>query len=76
MNRDLATILTGDLKLSEQDLIPGATLEDAGVDSLAIVELSILLGERLGLDVSEADIKGAATLDQLDQLIQRKRNER
>lgn len=76
MNGDLENILLNDLKLSADRLTPGASLEAAGFDSLAVVELSVLLRDRFGADVAEADIKGAATLQQLDHLIQRKRDER
>ncbi len=72
MHCDLETILSHDFKLPPELLAdPDNTLEDAGVDSLAVVELSVLLGERFGIEVSESDIKSAATLGQLDQLIQR-----
>lgn len=76
MTGDLATILRDDLKLPADGLTPDASLDTAGFDSLAIVELSVLLGERYGIDISDAEIKTAATLDQLDLLIQRKRDER
>ncbi|MGP3990785.1 acyl carrier protein [Streptomyces sp. 3N207] len=76
MTGDLEVLLQADLKLPAHQLKPHASLEDAGFDSLAIVELSVLLGERFGIDVTDADIRDAATLDQLDRLIQRKRDER
>lgn len=76
MNGDLEKLLIDDLKLSPDQLTPNAGLDAVGFDSLAIVELSVLLGDRFGIDVSDADIKGAATLDHLDRLIQRKRAER
>ncbi|MFE9559305.1 acyl carrier protein [Streptomyces sp. NPDC006692] len=76
MTGDLAAILRDDLHLPADALMPGASLEAAGFDSLAVVELSVLLGDRYGIDVSDAEIKNAATLHQLDLLIQRKRDER
>ena len=51
-------------------------LDRAGFDSLAIVELSVLLANRYAIDISDSEIKGAATLGRLDLLIQRKRDER
>lgn len=75
MTGDLAAILRDDLKLPADGLTPDATLDKAGFDSLAIVELSVLLGDRYGIDISDAEIKSAATLDQLGLLIQRKRDE-
>lgn len=76
MNGDLKNILLNDLRLSADRLRSDASLDAAGFDSLAVVELSVLLRDRFGIDVTEADIKGAATLQQLDHLIQRKRDER
>ena len=76
MTCDLATILRDDLKLPADQLTPDASLDGAGFDSLAIVELSVLLGDRYGIDISDAEIKSAATLDQLDLLVQRKCDER
>lgn len=76
MNGDLKNILLNDLKLSADRLTPDASLEDAGFDSLAVVELSVLAKDRFGIDVADADIKSAVTLQQLDDLIQRKRDER
>lgn len=76
MTGDLATILRDDLKLPADQLTPDASLDTAGFDSLAIVELSVLLGDRYGIEISDAEIKSTASLDQLDLLIQRKRDER
>ncbi|MEJ8657594.1 acyl carrier protein [Streptomyces sp. MS1.AVA.4] len=76
MNGHLESILRNDLKLPPDRLTPDTGLNDAGFDSLAIVELSVLLVDRFGIDVTETDIKAAATLGQLDQLIQRKQDER
>jgi acyl carrier protein len=72
---DLATILRDDLKLPADGLTPDASLDKAGFDSLAIVELAVLLGDRFGIDISDAEIKSAATLHELDLLIQHKRAE-
>ncbi|WP_455351334.1 acyl carrier protein [Streptomyces sp. SYSU K217416] len=76
MTSDLESILRKELKVPADQLSPDATLDDAGFDSLAIVELSVLLADRLGIVISDAEIKGAATLGQLDLLIEQKRGER
>jgi acyl carrier protein len=73
---DLVIILRDALKFPADGLAPDASLETAGFDSLAIVELSVLLGDRFGIDVSDVEIKSAATLHELDLLIQHKRAER
>ncbi|MFI8105376.1 acyl carrier protein [Streptomyces sp. NPDC086023] len=76
MTGDLARILTDDLKLPASQLTDDASLDQAGFDSLAVVELSVLLTDRYGIDVTDSDIKDAATLGQLDLLITTKRNGR
>ncbi|MEU9719878.1 acyl carrier protein [Streptomyces sp. NPDC047976] len=76
MTGDLTSILVNDLKLPAAQLTDDASLDGAGVDSLAIVELSVLLADRYAIDISDSEIKGAATLGRLDLLIQRKRDGR
>ncbi|MFI6055944.1 acyl carrier protein [Streptomyces violascens] len=76
MTDELAAILRDDLRLPAASLTPEASLDTAGFDSLALVELSVLLGDRYGIDVTDAEIKNAATLKDLDLLIQHKRDER
>ncbi|WP_338676009.1 acyl carrier protein [Streptomyces sp. SCSIO 30461] len=76
MTGDLARILTDDLNLPSDHLTDDASLDHAGFDSLAVVELSVLLHGRYGIDISDGDIKAAATLGQLDRLITTKRDER
>ncbi|APE26726.1 acyl carrier protein [Streptomyces venezuelae] len=74
MTGDLASILTDDLKLPADRLADDATLDDAGFDSLAVVELSVLLADRYGIEVSDSDITSTATLGDLDLLITSKRS--
>ncbi|MFE6904258.1 acyl carrier protein [Streptomyces sp. NPDC057717] len=76
MTGDLTRILTDDLKLPADRLTDQASLDDAGFDSLAAVELSVLLTDRYGIDISDSDIKNADTLGRLDLLITTKRNGR
>ncbi|MET8406013.1 acyl carrier protein [Streptomyces sp900116325] len=76
MTGDLARILSDDLKLPADRLTDDTTLDHAGFDSLAIVELAVLLADRYGIDISDSDIKDAATLGRLDHLITTKRNGR
>ncbi|WP_183091418.1 acyl carrier protein [Streptomyces radicis] len=76
MTGDLTRILTDDLKLPADRLTDDASLDDAGFDSLAVVELSVLLTDRYGIDISDSDIWDAATLGQLDLLIITRRSGR
>ncbi len=72
MNGALERILLNDLKVPADRMSPDVGLDDAGFDSLAIVELSELLGERFGIDISDDEIKRATTLGELDRLIEQK----
>ncbi|WP_217165167.1 acyl carrier protein [Streptomyces sp. AC512_CC834] len=76
MTGDLVHILTDDLKLPAERLTDDASLDHAGFDSLAVVELSVLLTDRYGIDISDSDIKDATTLGRLDLLIISKRSGR
>ncbi|MFJ3673411.1 phosphopantetheine-binding protein [Streptomyces sp. NPDC090106] len=64
----LMTILTGPLQVDEESLRPEASLEDAGLDSLAITELDLLLAEH-GVALGEDRIASATTVGALDQLV-------
>lgn len=75
VNGALESILLTDLKVPADRLSPDVGLDDAGLDSLAIVELSVLLGERLGIEISDAEISSAADLSELDRLIEQKRKD-
>ncbi|WP_309117472.1 acyl carrier protein [Saccharothrix sp.] len=69
MNAELIKILSADIRVSEDLLVPDTSLDEAGVDSLAVVELSVLLTERLGITVADEDIARAATLGDIDRLV-------
>lgn len=74
MDVNLKKILVDDLKLPKDGLDPHTSLDEAGLDSLAVVELSVLLEERFGIQVSEGDLQSAVTLAQLAQLIHQHRD--
>jgi acyl carrier protein len=73
VNEDFKRILIDDLNLDEAALRPEASLENAGIDSLTIVELSISLAQRFGVEVSEEDLGGAASLDEMDRMVEQRR---
>lgn len=68
MNQMLKTILTGPLQMDEEALGPETSLEDAGLDSLAIAELDLLLAEH-GVALGEDRLSAATTVGALDQLV-------
>lgn len=52
----LVDILVDDLQLNASDVGPDANCEDAGLDSLAMVELSMILQKRLNLQISDDEL--------------------
>ncbi|MFF8387753.1 acyl carrier protein [Streptomyces kanasensis] len=76
MTDDLTRLLVDDLRLPADRLTDDASPDQAGLDSLAVVELSFLLADRYGIDVAYSDIERAGTLGDLDHLITTKRSER
>ncbi|SFQ07857.1 acyl carrier protein [Amycolatopsis rubida] len=68
----LREILVGKLKIPPAEISPGATPDGVDLDSLAIVELSMVLEKELGVAVSEDEIKQAATLGDLAELMARR----
>lgn len=68
MNKMLSDILVGQLQLSAQSLRPQESLEDAGIDSLAVAELDLLLTER-GVTIGEDRLASVTTVGALNQLV-------
>jgi acyl carrier protein len=65
----LKTIMIEDLQLDADDVSPDASREDAGLDSLAIVELSMVLRRRLGIDIPDDELLELETVADIAQLI-------
>ncbi|UUU28453.1 acyl carrier protein [Streptomyces sp. CA-210063] len=66
-NPQLVRILVEDLGISEDDLRPDASLNDTGLDSLALAEL---LPERLGVHLGDDVLNKAATVGALNTLVE------
>jgi acyl carrier protein len=62
MYQVLRTILVEDLRLDENDVRPEAEREDAGLDSLAMVELSMILSKRFDIEIGDDELFGATTV--------------
>ncbi|MFD0852184.1 acyl carrier protein [Actinomadura adrarensis] len=67
MSPDLKDLLDS-LEVDRRDWRPEASLEEAGLDSLALAELSILLNDR-GTQIGEDELATAATLKELDRMV-------
>jgi acyl carrier protein len=68
---ELRTLLIDDLRLNESSLRPETGREDAGLDSLAVVELSMLLSERFSIEISDEDLLEAETVADIAHLLER-----
>lgn len=62
-------ILTTRGGLPAHPIVPDATLAEAGVDSMAVTVLSMVLEERLGLVISEDELVTAPTVSALAELV-------
>jgi acyl carrier protein len=63
-------ILVDTLKIAPESITPEATREDIELDSLAVVELSLLLKAEFGLDVSDDDLLEAETVADMVALLE------
>nr|WP_202555827.1 phosphopantetheine-binding protein [Streptomyces sp. SID4950] len=65
-------MLVSKLKVAPEQVTPEATREDVELDSLAVVELSLLLEKELGLQISDDELLEAATMgDMADLMVER-----
>lgn len=65
----LKKIFTDDLKVPADLVTPEATLKDMEFDSLALVELTVILERELGVDIPEDELKEVATLGAMAVLV-------
>jgi acyl carrier protein len=68
----LKTIMVEDLKLDAADITPDASREDAGLDSLAVVELSMVLSRRLGVDIPDDELLELATVADIARFVEQR----
>ncbi|CAL9317472.1 MULTISPECIES: acyl carrier protein [unclassified Streptomyces] len=64
-------ILTTKGGLAPGPITPDASLAGAGVDSMALVVLSLQIEDRLGLEISEDDLSTAASVGELADMVAR-----
>lgn len=72
MYEELWTILVRDLQLRAEDVRPEASQHDAGLDSLATVELSLILSQRFHIDISDDELQEAATVGDIARLMEQR----
>lgn len=69
MNPSLMEILVTHLQLDPQAWRQESRLEDAGLDSLTLVELSVLLRERAEVEIGQDELSSATTVGALDRMV-------
>ena len=69
MYDELKSILINDIGLPEKNIRPEATLEEAGMDSLAMVELSLVLEKRYHVELSDDEVIDTATVAEITELV-------
>jgi acyl carrier protein len=68
----LKTIMIEDLQLDADAVSPDASREDAGLDSLAMVDLSVALSRRLGIDISDDQLFELKTVADIARLMEQR----
>jgi acyl carrier protein len=76
VNASLRAILVDELKLDPQALRAEARPEDAGLDSLALVELNMLLRDHCGVEIGEDVLSSATTVEALDRMVEQRLSRR
>ncbi|MFF0014507.1 acyl carrier protein [Streptomyces sp. NPDC005374] len=72
MFEKLKEILVNKLKVTPEQITPEATLEDIELDSLAVVELSLVLETELAVSVSDDELLEAETVGDMVALIEQR----
>jgi acyl carrier protein len=70
MYEQLKAIMVEVLLLDAEGVRPDASREAAGLDSLAVVELSMVLSQRLGIDISDDELLELNTVADIAALMQ------
>jgi acyl carrier protein len=72
MFESVKEILVNKLKVNPEQITPEATREDIELDSLAVVELSLVLETELGVSVSDDELLEAETVGDMVALIEQR----
>ncbi|QHC23795.1 acyl carrier protein [Streptomyces sp. GS7] len=68
----IADLLTEHMGVPEDIIKPDATFWDLELDSLTLVELTVIINDRLGIKLTEEDIR--PTLGEFCQIVEERRN--
>ncbi|MGR3938412.1 acyl carrier protein [Streptomyces sp. BRA346] len=70
MFETLKEVLVGKLKATSEKITPEATVEEAELDSLSIVELSIILEKDFTITITDDELLAAPTIGDMAKLIE------
>ena len=68
MNTDLINLFANTFGISEEKLLPGATLESLGLDSLAVIEFLFQIEDQFHIQIPD-QANPPRTLDEMVQLV-------
>ncbi|MET9363223.1 acyl carrier protein [Streptomyces sp. NPDC006632] len=60
----IVQILTEKFEIPAEDATPQTVFDDLGVDSLALLEMSLILEKRLGISIAEGVLESGQTIQQ------------
>jgi acyl carrier protein len=69
MYEQLKRIVSAACQVPAGDVTPDSTLEDLGLDSLDLVELSLVIEKEIGVKVSDDELAEAGRLDSITELV-------
>jgi acyl carrier protein len=69
MNSDLINLFAETFGIAEEKLLPGATLESLGLDSLAVIEFLFQIEDQFNIQIPD-QASPPSTLDEMVQLIE------
>ncbi|MFE0043482.1 acyl carrier protein [Streptomyces albireticuli] len=67
---DIKEILVDKLKVTPEQVTPDATWEDIELDSLAMVELSLMLEQEFGLEIGDDELLRSPTISDMLTLLE------
>lgn len=72
LKHSVSALISEKFGLPEEELLSGATFDELDIDSLILVELSLILRKEMGVVLQEGDLKSSFTLDEAVAVIRAK----
>lgn len=69
----LKKIMVDDLHLAEEDIRPEAEKGEAGFDSLALVELAMILSKRFAIEIGDEELAKLDTVADIAEFVKRRK---